>query len=371
MGIGTSTPEPRSTILASRWFFLPRKMLFNGRIAKQLGGEIVSPIKKLGHALWTCLTSPWLLLGVVVLLAASAALFVRAVYGVRAQAENTTCRSNLHQIGIQLLSFGEIYGCLPPPFISDHAGKPLYSWRVLLLPHYGYDEAYAAFDFTKPWDDPANMRLCDGKMDIFLGHLYTCPSISRTTDTQANYFYALNAQDHWPRDFFYDANFIKSSPPHVLLVESQARSVYWSEPIDLVYQEPGLNSLLGKLRESKVPHESGFNCCLSDASVVKLPARSDPLNDLGDLSITARMPRANNDADADKIAIESLVQRWMAILGHRDRQGFVPVRHRALLLLGELGPQAKSAAPLIRQIMAEDDVGLRVIAALALAKIER
>ncbi|MDP1562682.1 MAG: DUF1559 domain-containing protein, partial [Pirellulaceae bacterium] len=35
---------------------------------------------------------------------------------------------------------------------------PAFSWRVALLPHLGYDELYASFDFTQPWDSEANRK---------------------------------------------------------------------------------------------------------------------------------------------------------------------------------------------------------------------
>ena len=61
----------------------------------------------------------------------------------------------------------------------------------------------------------------------------------------------------------------------------------------------------------------------------------------------------------------------MRILGERDRLGVLYSRQNALLLLGELGPPANAAVPLIRRVITEEDVRLRGVAALALATIER
>jgi hypothetical protein len=61
----------------------------------------------------------------------------------------------------------------------------------------------------------------------------------------------------------------------------------------------------------------------------------------------------------------------LKILGDHDRYDAGYTRPVAILLLGELGPQAKSASAMIRQVMGAGDLRLRQIATLALAKIER
>ena len=50
--------------------------------------------------------------------------------------------------------------CFPLPYASDAAGRPMHSWRVILLPMFRDPEAdriYGAYDFNKPWDDPTNL----------------------------------------------------------------------------------------------------------------------------------------------------------------------------------------------------------------------
>ena len=46
-------------------------------------------------------------------------------------------RNNLKQIGLALLEYHQKYGSFPPAFVADANGKPLYSWRVLILPELG------------------------------------------------------------------------------------------------------------------------------------------------------------------------------------------------------------------------------------------
>ncbi|QDU59681.1 hypothetical protein Pan216_05130 [Planctomycetes bacterium Pan216] len=52
----------------------------------------------------------------------------------------------------------------PPQHSIDAEGKPLLSWRVLILPHLRDPEAqalYAKFKLDEPWDSPANKELLE------------------------------------------------------------------------------------------------------------------------------------------------------------------------------------------------------------------
>jgi hypothetical protein len=62
----------------------------------------------------------------------------------------------------------------------------------------------------------------------------------------------------------------------------------------------------------------------------------------------------------------------LEIVGKRDGHGASYARHIALLLLGELGPQAKTAVAVIRHVAAEEqDARLTRVARFTLTKIER
>ncbi len=49
--------------------------------------------------------------------------------------------------------------CFPPAFVQSEDGKPLLSWRVLVLPMLGHEQLYKEFHLNEPWDSPHNKPL--------------------------------------------------------------------------------------------------------------------------------------------------------------------------------------------------------------------
>jgi Protein of unknown function (DUF1559) len=277
------------------------------------------------------------------------------------RAKDTQCRSNIKSIGTELLNFSDYYGCLPPPYISSKDGKALFSWRVLTLPSYSLTEIYDRFDFAKPWDDPANMSLCGGTRGVFLTNLFSCPAGNLGVPHRADYFLTVDAQFHWPIDYFVSPK----SSPCILLVEAGDRGCYWSKPIDLEYQKPGIQGLLQSTKTSKPVHKGGFNCFVSNGSVKRLPVPTDADGD-AELEFGVRLPRKLSQIE-EELEIEGLVARLTQILA----TGAYYNKHHALLLLGELGPRATLARSSIRKVIGEGNVQLTRLAEFVLAKIDK
>ena len=66
--------------------------------------------------------------------------------------------NNLKQIGIALLNYHDAHRSLPPAAKTAN-GKPLLSWRVLILPFIEQGPLYQQFKLDEPWDSPHNLKL--------------------------------------------------------------------------------------------------------------------------------------------------------------------------------------------------------------------
>ncbi len=56
-------------------------------------------------------------------------------------------------------SYEAVHGRLPPAVVYGKDGRPLLSWRVLLLPHLELQDLYEQFHLDETWDGPHNLPL--------------------------------------------------------------------------------------------------------------------------------------------------------------------------------------------------------------------
>jgi type II secretory pathway pseudopilin PulG len=110
-------------------------------------------------------------LGIVVM------LLLPTVRGARGAGRRAQCTNNLKQIALALHAYAEKHGAFPPAYTVDAEGKPLHSWRTLILPFLEQHELYEKLDLTKPWDDPVNRAAYDSRVSI-----YHCPSLDITSN---------------------------------------------------------------------------------------------------------------------------------------------------------------------------------------------
>jgi len=138
------------------------------------------------------------------------------------------CAGNLRQIAIALHNYADQYGSFPPAYTVDDTGRPLHSWRTLILPNLEQQALYDSIDLSKPWDDPANAAALAAVPDR-----YRCPA----TDMPANCTTYLGIVS--PTAFFHPTEgrrFSEITRDHsatLMVVEvSSDRAVPWMAPSD-------------------------------------------------------------------------------------------------------------------------------------------
>ncbi len=93
------------------------------------------------------------------------------VQSVRGSGRRMTCFNNASQLGLALLSYEAEHGHFPPPYTVDENGKPLHSWRVLVLPYMEEKHLYDQIRLNEPWDSPHNSQFHSVSVSAFC-----CPS---------------------------------------------------------------------------------------------------------------------------------------------------------------------------------------------------
>ncbi|MBR5243975.1 MAG: DUF1559 domain-containing protein, partial [Thermoguttaceae bacterium] len=109
-------------------------------------------------------------LGVLLTALAVAALWA-AIQGGREAWRRANCAVKLKMIAVAMRAYCDENGVLPPAYTVDEAGRPLHSWRVLILPYLENSTLYREIRLDEPWDSEWNSRFHSLPVSPF-----ACPS---------------------------------------------------------------------------------------------------------------------------------------------------------------------------------------------------
>ena len=144
-------------------------------------------------------------------------------------ARPAAARNNLKQIGLALDNYHHDHGRFPPSVVYSPDGRPLYSWRVLLLPYLEQKDLYDDFDLREAWDSPHNGELLARRPTVY-------DPVGVATDPTLTYSQVFIGEGaaFEGRQGTTLADF-PDGPERTLLVVEAADPVPWTKPIDLPY----------------------------------------------------------------------------------------------------------------------------------------
>ena len=71
----------------------------------------------------------------------------------------TPCKSNMKRIALAFHDYHDRYSSFPPAFLADTNGRPMHSWRVLLLPFLGCQDLYDPIPIRRAMERSAQPRI--------------------------------------------------------------------------------------------------------------------------------------------------------------------------------------------------------------------
>src|SRR5262245_25717314 len=83
----------------------------------------------------------------------------RGVMESRQAVERLHASAYMSHVALAVHTYQDAAGSLPPPAVYSKDGKPLLSWRVMILPYLEQLPLYNKFNLDEPWDSPNNLRL--------------------------------------------------------------------------------------------------------------------------------------------------------------------------------------------------------------------
>lgn len=151
----------------------------------------------------------------------------------REAARRSQCTGNQSWNSLALERYHGKYHRFPPAYIADKDGRPMHSWRILVLETLGEPsstEVYKAYRFDEPWDGPHNRLLAD-KMPAF----YACPSDERRRNGLANYVLITGPGTIFPGNGKDSAALEELGDIHrdTILLAETVPGVPWLKPQDL------------------------------------------------------------------------------------------------------------------------------------------
>jgi len=181
------------------------------------------------------------------------------------------CRGRVGHIAKALFAYEHEYGSLPPAYVADDEGRPMYSWRVLILPYIEENSLFERIDRRRPWDDPANRASLAEETPREL----RCPCVNPAFK-ETSYVAVVGPGTCWPGPSgLWSGEIHDDWSQTILLVEVCGSGIHWMEPRDLTVEEViaawksksggGISSL----------HPGGPHVCLADGTVRQLPPDID------------------------------------------------------------------------------------------------
>jgi type II secretory pathway pseudopilin PulG len=209
----------------------------------------------------------WELLVVVGIIGLLVAMLLPVRRSASEAARRSSCSNNLKQIGIALHNYHDEYDAFPPAYTVDASGRPLHSWRTLILPYLEQNALYEKIDLTKAWDDPANQAARETSIPT-----YQCPSAS-IADGMTTYLAVTGPGCCFHRDESRTLGDITDGSGLTLLVIEldSKQAVHWMSPRDATEQQ-----VLSFAEAEPMSHPGGTQALLADGSVRFLPASIKP-----------------------------------------------------------------------------------------------
>lgn len=210
------------------------------------------------------------IVGGMLVIGAAVAIFAPAVTRARSAAVTNSCASNLRRIASAMHQYAADHGRFPPAYVADKDGKPMHSWRVLLLPYLGRQDVYSQYDFSQPWDSPQNMVLA-----MYTPEVYLCPADPNSRGAQeTNYMVVVGDRTLFPATTasrLVDAS--DGLTETILVVETPGKGVCWLDPTDLQFDSLDMRINQGLIG---LDHKGGANVVTADGEVHQLSEDTPP-----------------------------------------------------------------------------------------------
>jgi hypothetical protein len=180
------------------------------------------------------------------------------------------CMNHLRQIGIALQNYHSAHGSLPPSYFTDEQGRPMHSWRVIILPfveHKAAAELFQQYRWDEPWNSQHNLALTEN----YMPQVYACTDKGSRVAGQTNYFAVTGPGTAWDGPNSIREKQVTDGLSNTFAVcDLAGLEIHWSDPRDVSVDQ--LISIMHPIEQPgdnapRPSHTYGTNFLFLDASV--------------------------------------------------------------------------------------------------------
>lgn len=160
---------------------------------------------------------------------------IQTLKRLRWEAGESSCQNRLSQFNLAFKYYLKEHGSYPPLYLLDKKGKPIHSWRILILKY--FDEGkdyYNQYDFSEPWNGPRNSALAC-KTPWYIEGIFKCPN-----DPGLNGWTSYVAIDYitdegnQPNDVMVVGS--RRDSAKIALIEVHESGIHWTEPREFFWK---------------------------------------------------------------------------------------------------------------------------------------
>ena len=165
--------------------------------------------------------------------------------------------NNLKQLALGMINWHDANGRFPPLPQHIKNAKPLYSWRVDILPYIEEYKLYREFKWNKPWDSEHNKKLLD-KMPRIFAPVTGEAKVKNKTHYQMIVGAGAIVDDVTKKNRIED---ITDGLSNTIMIVEAEEAVPWTKPEDVTYDPKKPLPRFGGL------FKDGFHAAFADGSV--------------------------------------------------------------------------------------------------------
>lgn len=129
-------------------------------------------------------------------------------------------------------NYHDVFHRYPPAVTLDANGRPVHSWRILVLPYIEQRELYEAYSFDEPWDGPNNRKLASRMPPLFA----FAGTNQDGTSTSTNFVAITGLETAWPSGMGMVNSDIGDGPSNTIqFAEYNGPPIHWMSPVDLQF----------------------------------------------------------------------------------------------------------------------------------------